>query len=150
MQGQFCWEETALENPVVLIVEDHVTLRATLRDWLENTVPGVSVLSAGSVEEALETVAQVGADVVLMDIGLPGANGIEGTRLFRVRAPGTVVVMLSIIDDRAHVADALDAGAVAFVSKRRMRHELLPALQAALKERLNRAGAHIDGGGGRP
>ncbi|TAN49718.1 MAG: response regulator transcription factor, partial [Betaproteobacteria bacterium] len=143
-------EESALENPVVLIVEDHATLRATLRDWLENTVPGVSVLSAGSAEEALDTVARVGADVVLMDIGLPGVNGIEGTRLFRLRAPDTVVVMLSIIDDRAHVADALDAGAVAFVSKRTMRHDLLPALHAALKERLSRVGAHVERGGARP
>ncbi|TAK42466.1 MAG: response regulator transcription factor [Betaproteobacteria bacterium] len=143
-------EESDLENPVVLIVEDHATLRATLRDWLENTVPGVSVLSAGSAEEALETVARVGADVVLMDIGLPGVNGIEGARLFRLRAPDTVVVMLSIIDDRAHVADALDAGAVAFVSKRTMRHDLLPALQAALKERLSRVDAHVERGGARP
>jgi len=128
-------EKTALEHPVVLIVEDHATLRASLRDWLENTLTGVSVLCAGSVEEALGIVAQAGVDVVLMDIGLPGTNGIDGTRLIRARAPGTAVVMLSIMDDGAHVAEAMDAGAVAFVSKRRMRQELPRALQTALGER---------------
>ncbi len=143
-------EKTALENPVVLIVEDHATLRASLHDWLENTVPGVSVLSAGSVEEALDTVAQVGADVVLMDIALPGINGIEGTRLIGARALDTAVVILSIIDDRAHVADAMDAGAAAFVPKRRMRSELPPVLRAVLVERLGRAGGHVPRGGGRP
>ena len=128
-----------MANPVVLIVEDHVTLRATLRDWLQNTVPGVSVLSAGSVEEALDTVAQVGADVVVMDIGLPGANGIEGTRQIRARVPDAAVVILSVVDDHAHIADAMDAGAVAFVSKRRMREELPQVLRAVLEKRLSRA-----------
>jgi DNA-binding NarL/FixJ family response regulator len=143
-------EKTASENPVVLIVEDHATLRASLCDWLVNIVPGVSVLSAGSVEEALDTVAQVAADVVLMDIGLPGLNGIDGTRLIRARAPQTAVVMLSIMDDRAHVAEAMDAGAVAFVPKRRMRDELPLVLRGVLENPLRRAQDAGSGGGDRP
>lgn len=57
-------------NPVVFVVEDHVVLRGSLHDWLETVVPGVSVLCAASVEEALDTLAHAIADVVLMDIGL--------------------------------------------------------------------------------
>ena len=134
----------------MLIVEDHGTLRAALRDWIEYLVPGVSVRSAGSVQEALDTLAQAAADVVLMDIGLPGMSGIEGTRLIRARAPETSVVMLSILDDRAHVAEALDAGASAFVPKRRMRDELPPVLRAVLEKRSSRAGSAVSGGGDRP
>lgn len=134
----------------MLIVDDHDALRASLCDWLGHMVPGVAVFSASCVQEALDALAQVAADVVLMDIGLPGMNGIEGTRLIRARAPQTAVVMLSILDDRAHVADALDAGAVAFVAKRRMRSELPPVLRAVLEKRSSRASLADPGGEGRP
>lgn len=134
----------------MLIVEDHGALRAVLRDWIKDLVPGVSVLSVGCVQEALDAVAQRGADVVLMDIGLPGMDGIEGTRLICARAPGTAVVVLSIMDDRAHVAEALDAGAAAFVSKRRTRSELPPVLRAVLEKRSSRSGGADPGGGDRP
>lgn len=107
-------------------------LRESLHEWLASIVPGASVLCAASVEEALETLAHAVADVVLMDIGLPGVDGIEGARLILARAPRTAVVMLSILDDRAHVAEAMNAGAVAFVSKRRMRSELPAVLQTVL------------------
>ena len=131
----------------MLIVEDHDALRAALRDWIENMVPRVSVRSVASVQEALDALSQAAADVVLMDIGLPGASGIEGTRLIRARAPETAVVMLSIMDDRPLIADAMDAGAVAFVSKRRMRDELPVVLKEVLGKRRSRAGAATCDGG---
>ncbi|MBI2748075.1 MAG: response regulator transcription factor [Burkholderiales bacterium] len=132
-----------------MIVEDHDALRASLRDWIETMVPVVSVRSVASVQEALDALERAAADVVLMDIGLPGVDGIAGTRLIRARAPKTAVVMLSILDDRAHVAGAMDAGAVAFVSKRRMRAELPTVLQSVLHERLGGAGGDIPRVGGR-
>jgi len=116
-----------------LVVEDHAALRASLHKWLESVVPCACVLCAASVEEALETLAHTVADVVLMDIGLPGMNGIEGTRHVHERAPTLPVVMLSILDDSAHVAAAMEAGAVAFVSKRRMRSELPGVLRGVLE-----------------
>ena len=130
--------------PAVLIVEDHDALRASLRDWIESMVPAVSVRSVASVQEALDALEQTAADVVLMDIGLPGVNGIEGTRLIRARAPKTAVVMLSILDDRAHFAGAMDAGAVAFVSKRRMCAELPAVLQSVLDDRLDYADGAVN------
>ena len=122
----------ASSHSVVLIVEDHAALRASLQDWLANFVPGVSVLCATSVEEAVETLSHAVADVALMDIGLPGMNGIEGTRHVHERTPTLPVVVLSILDDEAHVAEAMGAGAVAFVSKRRMLSELPPVLRSVL------------------
>jgi DNA-binding NarL/FixJ family response regulator len=115
-----------------LVVEDHAVLRESLHDWLQNILPGACVFCAASVEEALEMLGHATADVVLMDIGLPGMNGIEGTRHVHVRAPALPVVMLSILDDRAHITEAMDAGAVAFVSKRRMRSELPSVLRGVL------------------
>ena len=108
-------------------------LRESLHDWLENIIPGASVLCTASVEEALVTLAEAVPDLVLMDIVLPGMNGIEGTRRMHERAPALPVVMLSIFDDRAHVAEAMAAGAVAFVSKRRMRSELPNVLRGVLE-----------------
>ena len=99
------------------------------------------MLCAASVEEALETLAHAVADVVLMDIGLPGMNGIEGTRRMHQSTPRTPVVMLSILDDAAHVAMAIDAGAVAFVSKRRMRSELPGVLKAVLAHQTHHPSA---------
>lgn len=132
----------------MLIVEDHEMLRAVLGDWIENMVAGVSVRRVCSAEEALDDLAQTAADLVLMDLALPGMDGIEGTRLIRARAPQTEVVILSILDDRAHVADALDAGAVAFISKRRMRSELPAVLKEVLGRRRCRADSAAPSGGG--
>ena len=108
-------------------------MRASLHDWLETIIPGACVLCAASVEEALEMLGHAAADVVLMDIGLPGMNGIEGTRHVHEHAPALPVVILSILDDRAHITEAMDAGAVAFVSKRRMRIELPTVLRGVLE-----------------
>lgn len=133
-------DTTRRDAPIVLIVEDHDALRDVLREWVANIVPGAFVLSAGCVGEALDTMTRSGAHVVLMDIGLPGVDGIEGTRQIRARSPQTAVVVLSILDGGAHIAAAREAGAVAFVSKRRMRLELPSVLRGVLAEQSSSGG----------
>ena len=79
------------------------------------------------------TLAQVQPpDIVLMDIGLPGINGIEATRRIMALAPQAKVTMLSIHEDPEYQADAAAAGASAYVPKRTMHRDLIPAVERLL------------------
>ena len=134
--------EEAQNNVVsVLIVDDHDGVRAALRDWIAASCAGVRMHEARDGEEALRLVERAAVDVVLMDIGLPGINGIEATRMLRQRSPAIAVVVISVHDGEAQRAAAVAAGAAAFVAKRRMYEELAPVLKPLLEVRLRRARA---------
>ena len=121
-----------LRVPVTLVVEDHDTLRHALCEWVVKSVGRCRVREASSVEDALEIIEAESVDVVLMDIQLPGMNGIEGTRTVLLRSPQTAVVMVSNYDDASHRAAASLAGVTAFVPKRAIRKELSPILRDLL------------------
>ncbi len=121
-------------NHNILIVEDHNGVRHSLREWLELSFPNYQLLEAASGEEAV-TVAQATCPrLVIMDIGLPGINGIEATLGIKAALPDTQVVMLTIYDDEAHRADAVAAGASAYVRKRKVQTELLPVVSRLLSK----------------
>jgi DNA-binding NarL/FixJ family response regulator len=109
-------------------VEDHEEVRAALRDWLMTSLPPMQLREARSMEEALRCAQQSRLDLVLMNLELPGPNGIEATREMRKRFPGCRVVIMSVNDSEALRSAAIDAGALAFVSKRELPHGLLPIL----------------------
>jgi DNA-binding NarL/FixJ family response regulator len=117
---------------MILIVEDHAAVRRSLREWLEAVFPWCHIVEAASGEEAIAAVQAEAPNAVLMDIGLPGINGIETTRRIKAALPGTPVVMLTIHEADAYRADALAAGASAYIPKRVMHTELIPALAALL------------------
>jgi DNA-binding NarL/FixJ family response regulator len=119
-------------NHQILIVEDHDGVRQSLREWLELVFPQYHLVEATSGEEALTLAQSISPRVVIMDIGLPGMNGIEAAQDIKKAAPSTLVVMLSIYDDEAHRADATAAGACAYVPKRKVQTELLPVLTRLL------------------
>jgi two-component system response regulator NreC len=119
-------------QPTIMIVEDYEMVRALLREWLGSALPGCRFLEAQSGEEAITLVSTCPPEVVLMDIGLTRMSGIEATRNIKAIAPQTQVVMLTIHEDDAYRADATAAGASAYVPKRMMQKELLPALRALL------------------
>jgi DNA-binding NarL/FixJ family response regulator len=112
----------------ILVVEEHLEMRAALRDWLLATLPPVQLSVARSLEEALGQARVASHDLVLMNLELPGLNGIEATRELRRRHPGCPVVIMSVNDSEALRVAALEAGAAAFVSKRELPHGLLPIL----------------------
>lgn len=109
-------------------MEEHEEVRAALRDWLLASLSSFKLSEARSMEEALRCAAQAKLDLVLMNLELPGPNGIEATREMRKRYPGCPVVVMSVNDSEALRAAALDAGALAFVSKRELPSALLPIL----------------------
>jgi two-component system, NarL family, invasion response regulator UvrY len=101
----------------VLIVDDQAPFRAAARTVISVT-PGFEVTAeADSGEAAVDEAAAVHPDLVLMDINLPGMNGVEATRRILAAAPDTVVILLSTYDAGDLPADAASCGAAAYVHK---------------------------------
>lgn len=119
-------------NPLILIVEDNDSVRKSLREWLEGAFPKYQFIEAASGEKAIDIMQARAPCAVIMDISLPGMSGIEATRHIKDTMPTTQVVILTIHEEEAFRADAKAAGASAFVTKRVMRKELVPALAAIL------------------
>ena len=119
-------------NPIILIVEDNDSVRKSLREWLEGAFPKYQFIEAASGEKAIDIMQAKSPCAVIMDISLPRMSGIEATRYVKDTMPTTQVVILTIHEEEAFRADAKAAGASAFVTKRVMRKELVPALAAVL------------------
>jgi two-component system response regulator NreC len=117
-------------NPIrILLVDDHVVIRQALRMLLE-AQPEMEVV--GDVEngrEAVLAVDRLHPDVVLMDVVMPGLNGLEATRQIRRSAPGTKVVMLSGFVDDDQLLEALRSGASGYIIKKSDVSELVLAIQ---------------------
>jgi CheY-like chemotaxis protein len=116
----------------ILIVEDYDNVRRVMRDWLEIEFPQCRVIEAASGEEAITLARIESPRLVVMDMHLPGMNGIETTRQIKAALPLAQIVMLTIHTGNIYRADARAAGASAYVTKQRMHRELVPTLAALL------------------
>ena len=113
----------------VSIVEDIEQLRGTLARVI-NRAEGFRCLSHyGSAEDALKDLPQVKPEVVLMDINLPGINGVECVRQLKQLLPGSQVIMLTVYEDTENIFNALAAGAAGYLLKRTKSAELLDAIR---------------------
>src|SRR6476661_3523923 len=113
----------------VSIVEDNEQLRTTLARVL-NRSDGFKCLSHyGSAEDALKDLPTVKPEVVLMDINLPGMNGVECVRQLKQTLPELQVIMLTVYEDTDNIFSALAAGATGYMLKRTKGTELLEAIQ---------------------
>lgn len=113
----------------VSIVEDNEQLRGTLARLI-NRAEGFQCLTQyGSAEEALEGLPKDKPQVVLMDINLPGINGVECVRRLKKAAPEILAVMLTAYEDTENIFNALAAGAAGYLLKRAPRAELLDAIR---------------------
>jgi len=125
----------------IVIVEDNPGIRQMLSRVLESA-PGLELLAAyESGEEALEGVRKLKPRVVVMDIQLPGMNGIDCTRAVREISPDTQVLVLTVFGDSEHVFEALKAGASGYLLKRTSREEILEAIDL-----VRNGGAPMSGG----
>lgn len=105
------------ERISVIIVDDHPVVRQGLRTFLE-TQKDLEILSeAGDGEEALTQIAESVPDVVLMDLVLPGIDGIEATRRARELSPNSKVIVLTSFADDEKVFPAIKAGAAGYLLK---------------------------------
>jgi len=125
-------EREAMSDPItVLLVDDHELVRRGVRAFLE-TRPDITVVAeAGSGEEAVRLAAEHAPDVALMDLIMPGMDGVEATRLLTARSPRTSVVMLTSYHDDEHVFPAIRAGALSYVLKEVGPEELADAVRKA-------------------
>jgi len=115
----------------VLIVDDQPAVRRGLKMRLE-LEPDVEVIGeAGDGAAAIALATEAQPDIVLMDVEMPGMDGISATRALRAAAPHSAVVVLTLYDDTATRARAKEAGAAAFVAKHRMEEELLAVVRRA-------------------
>ncbi|MBE0543766.1 MAG: response regulator transcription factor [Verrucomicrobia bacterium] len=113
----------------VSIIEDDAPARAILAEWIRRAEGFRCVSEHGSAEIALAQVPAKRPTVVLMDINLPGMNGIECVRRLKPLLPETQFVMLTVYEDADHIFDALAAGASGYLLKQTPFNELLAALK---------------------
>ena len=113
----------------VSIVEDDEDIRTHLADLISRSKGFEVVGQHGSAEEALEQVPQRSPDVVLMDINLPGLNGIQCVRALKTRLPEVQILMLTIYEDSDRIFESLMAGASGYLLKRTPSAQLLEAVR---------------------
>ena len=111
------------------IVEDDDTLRPAFAQLVEGAGDMTCAGAFPNAEDALGALPSLAPDVVLMDINLPGMNGIECTRRLKERAPAIRIVMLTTFEDTERVFDSLKAGAAGYVLKRASSEEIVRAVR---------------------
>jgi DNA-binding NarL/FixJ family response regulator len=115
----------------VLLVDDHPLVRAGLTTLIATTDDLVIVGEAAGGEQAVTMAGDLEPDVVLMDLSMPGMDGVEATRLILDAHPEIHVVVLTSFADKERVSDALAAGAVGYLLKDSDAREVLSAIRSA-------------------
>lgn len=117
----------------ILLADDHVLVRASLRYLLEGFTGFDIVGEASDGYETVKKVEELGPDVVIMDISMPGLNGVEAARSIAKQNRAARIVILSMHSDETHVLQSLRAGASAYVLKESAPAELEAAIRAAAR-----------------
>jgi len=120
----------------VALVEDDHQVRAGLRLLIDHSKKCACVAAFGSAEEALARLPSLQADVVLMDIRLPGMSGIECIRELKLRQPKFQIMMLTVFEEHDRIFQSLTAGASGYLLKQTPPDKLLEAITE-----LHRGGA---------
>lgn len=124
----------------IAIVEDDARLRETMVRMIERQKELQFVASFPDAESALKELPNLEPNVILMDINLPGMNGMECVRQLKPKMPKTQVLMLTVYEDTDSVFGALSAGASGYLLKRAHPQELLEAI-----EELSQGGSPMSG-----
>jgi DNA-binding NarL/FixJ family response regulator len=120
----------------VLLADDHRMFRDALRSLLGNAPDLEIVAETGDGLEVIRLARETSPDIVCMDIGMPGMNGIEVTRRLVAARPGVKVIALSAFTEQRYILDMLDAGALGYVAKAGAGDELRRAIEAVRNQRL--------------
>ena len=116
----------------ILLVDDHTMVREALRVVLEKDSSMQVVAEVGDGETALRMAEELAPDVVVMDVALPGASGIETTRRLLARQPTIKVLALSTYPDLGIVQQMLNAGASGYITKSAAGVELMQGIRGVL------------------
>jgi DNA-binding NarL/FixJ family response regulator len=127
-------QEKPLGRPRVLLADDHADFLATVARLLDGEYEVVGAVGDG--ESVLREAARLEPEVVVLDITMPGLNGIEAARMLKAEGDAAAVVVLTVHSDPDYVRAALAAGALGYVVKSRLASDLLPGLKEALAGRV--------------
>ncbi len=117
----------------ILIGDDHGVLRAGLRSLLNAQEDFQVVGEAADGNEVLHQAIELQPDVVLLDISMPGPNGIETTQALKTRVPASRVLVLTVHEDEGLFQEAVRAGASGYIVKRAVESELTNAIRAVMQ-----------------
>jgi DNA-binding NarL/FixJ family response regulator len=115
----------------IVLADDHVTVRHGLKLLIDSQPDMTVVAEAGDGAAAIHRVEEFAPDVVVMDISMPGINGLNATRTLKESHPATRVVALTRYSDDAYLQELLRAGVAGYVLKQSASIELLQAIRAA-------------------
>jgi DNA-binding NarL/FixJ family response regulator len=136
----------AQDNCAVLIADDHPLFRDALAQIVTSTLPHAQVVECGCIEDAQAALARQDFELVLLDVNMPGMNGMAGLLSLRNAAPATPVVIVSGREDRETVDQAMGCGAAGFIPKSLSRDGMRSALCAVLAGEISLPGEPaIDG-----
>jgi len=116
----------------ILIVDDHEVVRKGIRSYLDTLSDYRVVGEASTGEEAIHIVEEFIPDVVLMDLIMPGMDGVETTRRIKKISPRTQVVVLTSFHEDSHIFPALKAGATSYILKDMKMEKLVESLKRAV------------------
>jgi len=117
----------------LLVVDDHTLFRSGLKMLLEKEDDINIVDDVASAEEALEALKKNDLDLILMDIGLPGMDGLEATRKIKEREPGIRILVLTMYNDDPYLIKAFEAGASGYLLKESAAAELVSAIRRTME-----------------
>jgi len=120
----------------ILIVDDHEVVRNGIRAYLETIKDFDVVGEAESGETAIRMVSELIPDIVLLDLIMPGMDGVETTRQIKKISPRTQVVVLTSYHEDVHIFPALKAGAISYILKDMKMEKLVDALQRAVRHEV--------------
>ena len=115
----------------ILLVDDNDFVRRGIAGMLAQQEGWELCGEASNSQEALEKASELHPDLVLLDVSMPGRNGLETTRVLKQRFPQTTILLITQHDPRQMLPRALELGASGCVDKARLALDLLPAIRAA-------------------
>ncbi|HXH03533.1 MAG TPA: response regulator transcription factor [Candidatus Competibacteraceae bacterium] len=117
----------------VLVIDDHPLVREALKSVLEELIEPLDYHGVGSFDEGYALVQRMDFDLILLDLHIPGAEGLSALVELRAQAPATPTVVVSYLDDEATVHDAIACGASGFIPKSLPRERIANAIRHVLE-----------------
>lgn len=123
----------------IMVVDDHPIVRAGIIAALQDLPDAQIVAEAADGAQALVEAERTDPDLVLMDLRMPGMDGVEATRRLRARTPGIVVVVFTTYETDEDILSAIEAGAAGYLLKAAPRRELVAGIRAAMDGQMTLA-----------
>jgi DNA-binding NarL/FixJ family response regulator len=120
--------------PTVIVVDDHAVIRRGVQGILHNYPEWEFCGEAANGQEAIKLAQTVRPEIIIMDVSMPGLNGLEATRIIRNLLPDTKILLLTLHSSTELVRSAFRAGARAYVLKSDAEHDLVRALNVIVGE----------------